>query len=536
MRNGRYSLSVSVCVVLLTLALGGPTQANWSETFTGGKFDLPTWQFQSFPYIVGTFQGTIATAPDGNSYLVLSETTSPDLGGAGFGMALASDEDFTDVRLGTLVNVTGDASHSYHGLGARITYFIDDGTITGIPGIVASGYVMLIHWEDGPANLRIEVRKFVNLNQEIMKTVMDVPVPGLDNAHSYYAELDVVGADPVYVTGSLYAGQGGPLVAKTPTLIDTDVTDAWENPDVSDAPFPAGVSIIFGANQVLTRPGFYCTFDDISSESDGPAAVARYPADGETDVPMNAVLRWAEGGFATSRQVWFGPKGAMQKVDPAPASAHYAPGILETGRTYQWQVDEVGPAGTVAGPVLTFTAGDCLSVEDFESYADDAEIAAAWVDNIPDFDYVFRGLGTVHGGTQSMRFTYQNQYQPYFTEATHAFDAAQDWTTPGVARLSLDFCGDPNNVEQRLYVRVEDNTGQSHTVEQPFNYAVQSRYWRQWDIALSEFSQAGVNLAAVAKLTIGVGDGNGSSQEKDDLDVIYIDDIRLCPLTDSTGN
>jgi hypothetical protein len=44
---------------------------------------------------------------------------------------------------------------------------------------------------------------------------------------------------------------------------------------------------------------------------------------------------------------------------------------------------------------------------------------------------------------------------------------------------------------------------------------------------LPDLSQAGVNLAAVARLTIGIGDGKASSQEKDDLDTIYIDDVRI---------
>jgi hypothetical protein len=287
---------------------------------------------------------------------------------------------------------------------------------------------------------------------------------------------------------------------------------------------------------VLLRPGFYCTFDDVSSQSDGPAAVVRYPADGETGVPINAVLRWAEAGFVTSRQLWFGPKDAMQKVEPAPTDAQYAPGSLESGRTYQWRVDEIGPAGTVTGATSTFTVGDCLAVEDFESYADDAQIASTWVTNIPGFDYVVRGLSTVSQGTQSMRFTYQNQYQPFMTEAMRTFDAPQDWTSHGVTRLSLAFCGEPNNVEQRFYVRVEDSGGNAGTVDEPFNYAVQTMSWRSWDIPLSEFSKAGVNLAAIAKLTIGVGDGKGSSQEKDDLDVLYLDDIRLCPPADSSAN
>jgi len=524
MTRVQYTFRVSVC---LFLALSSPAQANWSEKFTGNKFDLSTWQFQAYPAVTGTFQNAITKEPDGNSYLVLTEMTPPDLGGSGFGVGIASQEEFTDVRVGAVVNVNGDAAHSYHGLGARINYFLDDGMITGAPGIVASGYVMLVHWEDGPANLRIEVRKFVNLNENIMKMATEVPLPGLDNARSYYAELDVVGANPVYITGSLYAQRGGALVVRTPTLVDTNAVDPWESAGVYDAVFPGGVSIIFAANQNLLRPGFTCTFDDISSQSDGPAAVARYPGDGETGVPVSAVLRWAEGAFATSRELWFGEKGAMQKVEPGPTGASYAPASLESGRTYEWRVDEIGAAGTITGPVVTFTAGDCLSVDDFESYADDAQIAAAWPHNITGYDYVFRELTTVRQGSQSMRLSCQNQYEPYFTEATRTFSTPQDWTTRGAERLSLTFCGDPNNVEQRLYVRIEDSSGKAATVAHPFNYAVQSRYWRQWDIALSDLRETDVNLAAVAKLTIGIGDGKTSAQEKDDLDTIYVDDIRV---------
>ncbi len=524
MMKAQWSLSISICLIL---GLGGPALANWSEKFTGNKFDLSTWQFPSYPAVTGTFQHALAKEANGNSYLVLTEMTPPSMGGAGFGIGLASQEQFADVRVGAVINVTGDASYSFHGLGARISYFVDDGMATGAPGIVASGYVMLINWGQGPANLRIDVRKFVNLQQPIMKGLMEVPVPVLDNARSYYAELDVVGSNPVYVTGSLYTQRGGALVVRTPTLADTNGVDPWEVAGAHDVPYAGGVSIIFGANQVLSNPGFKATFDDISSQSDGPAAAVRWPGNDEINVPVNTTLRWTEGAFATSRDVWFGPKGAMQKVTPGPMPAGYAPASLEPDRTYEWRVDEVGAAGTVTGPVLTFTAGYYLSVDDFESYADDTKIASAWPHNVPGYDYIFRELTTVRQGAQSMRFSYQNQYDPFLTEATHTFDAPQDWTARGAGQLSLAFCGDPNNAEQRLFVRVEDKAGKAGTVAQPVNYAVQSKYWRQWDISLSDFSAAGVNLAAVAKLTIGVGDGKGSTQPKDDLDTIYIDDIRL---------
>jgi hypothetical protein len=89
-----------------------------------------------------------------------------------------------------------------------------------------------------------------------------------------------------------------------------------------------------------------------------------------------------------------------------------------------------------------------------------------------------------------------------------------------------------DNIEQPMYVRVEDASGTAETVTLPYDYMVQSKFWRQWDIDLAEFSGKGVDLANVAKLTIGFGDGTNSGQPADDLDTMYIDTIRLCSTPD----
>ena len=78
-------------------------------------------------------------------------------------------------------------------------------------------------------------------------------------------------------------------------------------------------------------------------------------------------------------------------------------------------------------------------------------------------------------------------------------------------------------------MRVEDAAGATATVAHIVDYAVQTEFWRRWDIDLAEFSGADVDLTAVAKLTIGLGDGTESAQTGDDLDTIYVDHIRLCP-------
>jgi len=519
----------AIAATLLVFFLAQAGYANWADTFDDGQFGLETWQFFSYPQVAGTFTQAFLPGNDGNSYLVLAETSSVSKGGAAFGAGFGATEVFADVRMGGVVNVAGDASHNYHGLGVRMSYLMSDGTATPAPGLVASGYVMHINWENGPANLVIDIEKVVNL-QNIMRTDFDVVVPNLGNARSYYAELEAVGAGPVYVTGRLYEYKGGPLLAQTDTMVDTNANDPWEDANERDEVFKTGVSGIFAQNEHAEPAGFYTTFDDISSVSDGPSAVAINPADGATDVSVLGELQWVEAAFATGRQLWFGLAGQMQAVDLAPEGTTYDPGRLEPGSTYEWRVDQIGPAGVVEGHTWHFTTGDSVPVDDFERYAGGDAIAAAWTHNIgQDFSYIFLETATVNQGAKAMRFEYQNQYEPFLTEATRTFEQPQDWTLVSPTTLSITFRGRRDNLEQSMYVRVVDAAGNEATITHPYAYAVQSEPWRTWEISLSDLTGGGVDLTDIAALTIGVGAGVDSGQPDDDRDALYIDRIRLWP-------
>jgi hypothetical protein len=521
---------VVICAVVgLIVAVNGTAQANWSETFDGDEPDLTTWQFHCFPDMTKTFTHTIKAEPGGNKYLSLDEISSIDVGGSAIGMGFGSDEAFSDVRVGAVFNVTGDVSRTYHGLAARISYFIDpDGSLTGVaPGVVTSCYLVMVHYEEGPANLKIELMKVVLNDENIMETYEpEVPVPGLDHARSHYIELDVVGSDPVYITSSIYEYKGGPLLVRTPTFIDTSANDLWEREGIHDDVFASGVSSIFVSNQELGVVSYHTTFDSVSSVSDGPAAVNPSPADGATGVPTDVSLSWVEAEFATSRELWLGKAGAMEKVDPAPTGTTYT-GALEFGQTYQWRIDQIGPSGIVRGHTWTFTTAECMSVEDFGSYADNAGIRAVWVESIPNFDYIF--LATDDQGNNSIRFEFQNQYEPYVTEATRTFNSPQDWTAQGVEALSLSFIGEHENMEHLMYLKLEDAAGNRFKAENPYTHACQSDSWREWTVALEQFSSGGVDLGSVKKIAIGLGDSTISAQEGEDRDHIYIDQISLCP-------
>jgi hypothetical protein len=74
-----------------------------------------------------------------------------------------------------------------------------------------------------------------------------------------------------------------------------------------------------------------------------------------------------------------------------------------------------------------------------------------------------------------------------------------------------------------LYLVVEDKAGKKKTVVNPNAAATTVAAWTEWRIALSDLSAGGVNLTAVKKITIGVGDA--TSPKAGGAGMLFIDDI-----------
>jgi hypothetical protein len=86
-----------------------------------------------------------------------------------------------------------------------------------------------------------------------------------------------------------------------------------------------------------------------------------------------------------------------------------------------------------------------------------------------------------------------------------------------------------------FYVALQDAAGHLGVVTHSNPDAVLQDTWQQWDISLSSFSGAGVNVAAVKKMFIGVGDRKKPS--KAGAGRIFIDDIGVgCPGLADPGN
>jgi hypothetical protein len=277
------------------------------------------------------------------------------------------------------------------------------------------------------------------------------------------------------------------------------------------------------------------------------------PAHGATEVPMGTILTWTAADNAASHQVYLGlDKDTVRNADTSAPEykgsvalgvESYDPGLLELKTTYYWRVDEVYNGNPVKGPVWSFTVGDYLLVEDFESYTDDDTTGMAiwqnWIDGfgVPDngaqvgyFLPPYAEQTVVHGGAQSMPLIYANEAGVTNSEATRTLTAPRNWTEGGVDELSLWFRGDSANAAEPLFVAICNASGAPAVMAHDDASAATNTAWKQWRILLQAFADQGINLTDVDKIAIGLGDRSGITSAGGS-GTMYIDDIRLYRAT-----
>ncbi len=264
------------------------------------------------------------------------------------------------------------------------------------------------------------------------------------------------------------------------------------------------------------------------------------PANAFNAVSPTPTLTWRVGKGAVQHRLYLSDsseavsQGAAGADKGAMKETTFAPGALESATVYYWRVDEIAADGTIqAGPVWTFVT--FLSVDDFEAYTDDegTRIYETWIDGwtnstgstVGNVQAPFAERTVVHGGKQSMPMDYNNVKTPFYSEAERSWGTQQDWTVNEVDTLVLYIRGRSANAPEKLYVVLEDSTGHKGTASYADSAPFTSAKWTEWKIALSDFSSAGVNLARIKKMYIGVGDR--ATPIKGGAGRIYIDDIRL---------
>jgi hypothetical protein len=123
-----------------------------------------------------------------------------------------------------------------------------------------------------------------------------------------------------------------------------------------------------------------------------------------------------------------------------------------------------------------------------------------------------------HGGNKAMSLQYQNGVAPYIGEVS-AVPSITDMSK-GAGNLLIWVAGNPANGADPIYVALQDSDGVSAVVVNPDPLAAQDSNWAAWIVPLDKFT--GVNLASVAMLAVGVGNGQPGG-----AGAIRIDDITL---------
>ncbi len=287
------------------------------------------------------------------------------------------------------------------------------------------------------------------------------------------------------------------------------------------------------------------------------------PSSGQIDVTHTAILNWSSGYKASRHDVYFGADAeAVANADTSSpeyksnrdlGAESYEPGELQWNTIYYWRVDEVNDLDSGSpwiGHVWSFTTGDFLVVDDFESYdGRNSQIWWSWKDGLGyvahDDEPAYLGNGTgsavgdeatssfteeliVHGGSQSMPLFYDNNKPGFanYSEAELTLTAPRDWTASDVEELSMWFRGDPANSAESLYVAVTDASGASIVEYHDSPNASQASTWQEWVIPLQTFVSQGIDLTDVDRIGLGIGT-RGNTTVPGGSGKMYFDDIRL---------
>jgi internalin A len=309
-----------------------------------------------------------------------------------------------------------------------------------------------------------------------------------------------------------------------------------------------------------------------------PWVFNRRPFDGAGDITQAPVIRWTAGAYAALHDVYFGQDAELvANATPADTEIYqgrqeldkvsYEPEALQWGTTYYWRIDEVNfvtvenEDGTEdvneihwKGQAWSFTTADFIVVDDFELYTNNRDAGQAvfqiWIDGLgfsePEPNNPGNATGSivghdiwtqgtpyktiaetsiVHGGQQSMPLYYNNADEPYYSRTDRTWPAPHDWTANSMDTFELYFRGASDNEPEQLYLSIEDDAGQIVIMTNPDPDAVLTEQWQQWSIPLADLTAKGVDVTAILKLSIGVG--NPENTQPGGIGIIYIDDIRV---------
>ncbi|UCF16892.1 MAG: discoidin domain-containing protein, partial [Phycisphaerales bacterium] len=247
------------------------------------------------------------------------------------------------------------------------------------------------------------------------------------------------------------------------------------------------------------------------------------PDSGATDVRVDATLSFRAGREAARHEVQLstdeqavidGTILTATVTEPRYASS------LDLASNYYWRIDEVNDAETPItwqGDVWNLSTQEYIVVDDFESYNDIASgeegsnlVYGTWKDGFDNpsvngstmgYTEAFQPsmeMSVAHDGSQSAPLFYDNSTATYSEVTANIADlqVTQDWTKHGIKALTLRFFGDPKNVTQQMYVKLNGTKIAYDGSAEDTRLAG----WQMWYIDLASI---GVSLSNITELSIG---------------------------------
>jgi len=171
-----------------------------------------------------------------------------------------------------------------------------------------------------------------------------------------------------------YATSNGTAIAGT-NYTATSGTLNWIDGETAAKTFTVAIldDSVFGGNKTFTVALSSATNATIGipalqtvtiREDDPPEkAINPVPAHGATNQLISTTASWANGGGATSYDVYFGtnPAPAIAEFKTNQTTLSYSPGTLGYGNTYYWRIDSLNANGSTPGDVWSFTTASTPS-------------------------------------------------------------------------------------------------------------------------------------------------------------------------------
>ena len=266
------------------------------------------------------------------------------------------------------------------------------------------------------------------------------------------------------------------------------------------------------------------------------------PVSGATGVAVDTTLGWRPGREAARHNVYLSTDEQAVIDGTAPMVTVTSPSYatsLNLASTYYWRVDEVNDVETPKawqGDIWSLSTQEYLVVDDFESYNDIPSgqegsnlVYETWADGFANPATNGSTIGyteafqpsmekiVIFDGKQSVPLFYNTAASISEIRANVAnLQAGKDWSKYGIKGLTLRFYGDPNNVPQQMYAKVNG-------VKVTYGGNAGNLTLKGWQMWYIDLASLGVNLSNVSTLTIGLERiGGVGSQGK-----VLLDGIRL---------